>query len=162
LPVGNRVYASGYDGKAYALDRNTGDIVWEHDFIEDAPPDQPEFDGARARFQQIVARPSGAACDGKLFVQCIFDQSRIIALDCGTGRRKWTCQAAGWMSAPPTIVADRIYVASQDAHLYCLDLATGKVVWKYKSPGWVSSGLAVHAGKVYFPHHKGRLYQLAA
>ena len=76
IPVGDRVFASGYDGQAYALDRATGRVIWKHDFVTDAPEDQPGFSGERARFQDIVARPRGAACDGKLFIQGVFDQSR--------------------------------------------------------------------------------------
>ena len=162
IPVGNRLYVSGYDGKSYAFDCQTGEVVWEHDFMEDAPPDQPGFDGKRARFQEIVARPGGAACDGKLFVQAVFDQSRIIALDCKTGKRHWTFQAAGWMSCDPTIAGDRVFAASQDSHLYCLDLATGNEVWKFKCPGWMQSVIAIDAGKVYLPYHKGTLQQLDA
>jgi outer membrane protein assembly factor BamB len=162
IPVGNRLFVSGYDGKAYAFDRTSGEVLWEHDFGADAPPNPKGFKGAQARFQDIVARPGGAACDGKTFVQCVFDQSRVIALDCATGKRLWTFQAAGWMSSTPTIVSDRVYVASQDDFLYCLDLGTGAVVWKFKTPGWVSTGLAVHEGIVYLPHHRGRLFRINA
>ena len=128
----------------------------------DAPPDQPDFPGARARFQNIVALPCGSACDGKLFIQCVFDQSRVLALDCSTGERRWTFQAAGWIGPAPTIVNDRGYIASQDSHLYCLEHATGRIVWKFKAPGWLASLVAVHDGKVFLPCHRGRLLQLSA
>jgi outer membrane protein assembly factor BamB len=162
LPVGDHVFASGYDGNAYCLNRATGAVVWKHDFAADAPADQKRFEGAKARFQNIAARPNGSACDGKLFIQCVFDQSRVIALDCTTGERRWTFQAAGWISPAPTIANDRVYVASQDKHLYCLDRANGAVVWKFQTPSWLASQVAVHDGRVYLPHHGARLYQLAA
>jgi len=162
IPSGRHLFASGYDGNAYCLSRISGEVVWKHNFLEDAPEDQPGFDGARARFQKIVARPSGSACDGKLFVQCIFDQSRVIALDCETGKRKWTFQTGGWTGTAPTIANERVYVVSQDKHLYCLDLATGVVVWKFETPNWIASRVAVHEEQVFLPHHGGRLYQLAA
>jgi outer membrane protein assembly factor BamB len=162
LPVGNRVYMSGYDGCSYALDAATGEEIWKHDFSQDAPPDPPGFAGARARFQEIVARPNGAATDGKLFIQCVFDQSRVIALDCQTGKRVWTFQAQGWISPEPTIAEDRVYVASQDKHLYCLDRESGKQLWSFPTPSWLASRAAVYGGKVYLPHHGGRLYELDA
>ena len=162
IPVGENVFVSGYDGKSYCLNRTTGKVVWQHDFVEDAPADQPEFAGARARFQNIAARPCGSACDGKLFIQCVFDQSRVIALDCATGQRRWAFQTGGWMRPAPTIAGDRVYVASQDKHLYCLDRANGKLIWKYQTPSWLASRVAVHDGKVYLPHHSARLYQLDA
>jgi outer membrane protein assembly factor BamB len=162
IPVGDRVYASGYDGKAYALDRSDGHVIWQHDFIEDAPADQPGFEGERARFQEIVARPRGSTCDGELFIQGVFDQSRLIALDCTTGQRRWSFQAAGWIGPAPTIAGDRVYISSQDRHLYCLDRQTGRVVWKYAAPTWLASRVAVHGGKVFLPIHRGRLYQINA
>jgi outer membrane protein assembly factor BamB len=162
IPVGDRVYVSGYDGRAYALDRSNGQIVWQHDFAKDAPADQPGFDGERARFADTIARPGGSACDGELFFQSVFDQSRLVALDCATGRRRWSFQATGWIGPAPTIADDRVYISSQDKHLYCLDRQTGQVIWKYAAPTWLASRVAVHGGKVFLPIHRGRLHQIDA
>ncbi len=148
LPVGERVFGSGYDGKAYALDRDTGEVVWEHDFVSDAPEDRPSFPGSKARFGKILARPNGSACDGHLFIQCVFDQSRVIALDCQTGEMRWEFQAEGWISPAPTIAGGRVYVVSQDQYLYCLELSSGKLLWQFKGPGWLASRVAVHDGIV--------------
>jgi outer membrane protein assembly factor BamB len=159
---GEQVYAAGNDGQAYALDRATGKVLWKHDFLKDAPPDQPGFDGKTARVGDNPARPCGGTCDGELWVQCVFDQSRVIAIDCKTGERRWSFQTGGWVWSPPTITAEHVYITSQDAHLYCVERATGKEVWKYKTPGWFQSEVVVHDGKVYCTHHRGRLYQLDA
>lgn len=161
IPVGRHFFASGYDGQAYCFDQQTGRVVWQHDFVKDAPEDpSPEFASKRARFQEIAARPNGSACDGKLFIQCVFDQSRVIALDCETGERRWTFQAKGWISPAPTIAGDRVYVASQDKHLYCLERATGKEIWKYQAPTWLASRPAIHNGKVYLPVHGAKLHEI--
>jgi len=157
---GKRVYVSGNDGIAYALDRVTGQVLWKHSFVADAPPDQEGFEGKRARIGENPARPCGAACDGELLVQCVFDQSRVIALDCETGERRWTFQTGGWMWPKPTITSDRVYFASQDAHFYCLDRKTGELLWKFKTPGWFQTVAAVADGKVFVAHHRGRLFQL--
>lgn len=162
IPVGDRIYISGCNGRAYALDRSDGQIVWQHDFAKDAPADQPGFDGERARFSDIVARPRGSACDGELFIQSVFDQSRLVSLDCATGQRRWSFQAAGWIGPAPTIADDRVYVSSQDKHLYCLDRQTGQIIWKYAAPTWLASRVAVHGGKVFLPIHRGRLHQIDA
>lgn len=162
IPSGEHVFASGYDGHAYCLKKSKGGMVWEHDFIEDGPEIHGEFEGAKARFQDILARPNGSACNEKLFIQCVFDQSRVIALDRVTGKRRWTFQAGGWISPAPTIVDDRVFVASQDKHLYCLDVATGNIIWKFQTPSWLASRVAARGGDVFLPHHGGRLYQLRA
>jgi outer membrane protein assembly factor BamB len=161
LPVGDHVYAAGDDGICYCLNRQTGKQVWTHNFIEDAPPPRTdEFDGKKARFGDILARPSGAATDGEILVQAVFDQSRVIALDCQTGKRRWTFQADGWVSSVPTLANGRVYVTSQDSYLYCLDANTGDVVWKFKTPGWYDSNPAVHDGHVYLSYHRAKLFQL--
>lgn len=160
--AGKRVFASGNDGCAYALDRATGKQLWKHDFLADAPPDQPGFEGKRARVGDSPARPCGAACDGELLVQCVFDQSRVIAIDCETGERRWTFQTGGWMWPKPTIAGERVYFASQDAHFYCLERTTGKLLWKFKTPGWFQAEAAIADGIAYVPHHHGRLFRLDA
>lgn len=161
LPVGDRVYGSGYDGVCYALEQSTGKVIWKHDFVIDAPADQPGFEGKRARLDK-PARPRGAACDGNIFVQGVFDQSRFIAIDCQTGQRRWSFQTGGWTSDAPTIVKDRVYISSQDKHVYCLDRETGKLLWKYQTPSWLASQPAVNNGIVFQPGSRGRLYQLDA
>ena len=162
LPVGDRVYTSGYDGKTYALDQKTGRALWSHDFTSDSPPDPPEFSGERARFQNIVARPAGSACDGEIFYQCIVDQSRIIALDCRNGERLWSFQADGFTAAAPTVVGNRVFFGSEDRNLYCLDRETGLLVWKFTAPTWLASRPAVAEGRVFLAVHGARLMQLDA
>jgi RNA polymerase sigma factor (sigma-70 family) len=162
LPIGGRLFASGYDGNAYALDPGTGLVLWKHNFAADAPPDQPGFRGAQARFDtRVIARPNGSSSDGELFIQCIFDQSRVIALDCATGQRRWTFQAHGWVEAAPTIVNDHVFIVSQDHYLYCLDRNTGNQLWKFMAPTWLASRPAVHNGIVFLPVHGGRLFQIS-
>jgi outer membrane protein assembly factor BamB len=161
ISAGNRVFASGYDGIAYAFDRANGNVLWQHDFATDAPPDPPGFAGSKARMNGIVARPNGSACDGELFIQSIFDQSRVIALDCATGQQRWEFRANGWISPAPTIVNDHVYVVSQDTFLYCLDRNTGKQLWKFKSPSWLASRVAVHDGIIFLPVNRGRLIQIS-
>jgi outer membrane protein assembly factor BamB len=162
LPIGDRVFASGYDGNAYALDRKTGATIWQAEFISDAPPDQPGFSGERARFQKIVARPRGAASDGKILVQGVFDQSRVVALDCAGGKRLWTFQTGGWIGDLPTIVGTKVYVPSQDKFLHCLDRDSGRELWKFETRSWLSTSAAVHNEVVFLTQHRGRLYQIAA
>lgn len=55
--VEKRVYAGGYDGDVVALDLLTGQLLWQHDYLADAPEDPPDFDGKRARFGDRRARP---------------------------------------------------------------------------------------------------------
>lgn len=161
IPIGKQVFASGYDGQAYALDLETGRVLWQHDFVADAPADpSEEFAGNKARLGTKPARPRGAASDGKVFVQAVFDQSRVIALDCTTGERRWSFQTKGWIGAAPVIAEGKVFIPSQDKHLYCVNLSDGKELWKYSAPRWLASSPAVHQGKVYLPVHRAQLHEL--
>lgn len=160
LPIDGRVFVSGYDGFSYALDCNTGEPIWKHNLVDAGIRDPEGFDGERARFSGKPARPRGSASDGKIFVQSVFDQSRLVAMDCQTGERRWEFQAKGWIGPAPTIVGAQVFICSQDKFLYCLDRVTGKELWKFETPTWNSSRVAVHNGVVYLPVHRGRMYQL--
>ena len=164
IPVDGRVYAAGYEGLITCSDGATGKLLWKYDYASDAPPDlaDGQFQGARARIGQTRARPGGAACDGELYYLCVFDQSRILALDCQSGIAKWSFRAEGWLSAPPTIYRDRVYFSSQDKHIYCLERASGALVWKYKTASWLSTRISVHNGIVFVPCHSGILRFLNA
>ena len=161
LSVGNRVFASGYDGNAYALDSSTGGILWKHDLVSDAPPDLKGFPRATALITGAKARPNGSACDGEIFIQCIFDQSRVIALDCATGEMRWEFRAKDWIGPAPTIINEHVLIASQDSYLYCLDRATGAMLWTFKTSNWLASRVAVHDGIVFLPAHRGRVFQVS-
>jgi outer membrane protein assembly factor BamB len=108
-----------------------------------------------------AARPRGAVCNGKLFIVCIFDQSRVIALDCATGERRWSCSVGGWPGSGATLAKDRVLVPSQDKHVYCLNRDTGAIVWKYRAPNWLGSDVAVQGDTVYVSNHTGKLIQLS-
>lgn len=162
IPVEDRLYASGNDGFSYALRSATGAVIWMHDLMDDAPPDQPGFSAKDARVRDTIARPRGAACDGDIFVQSVFDQSRVVALDCKTGARRWTFQAAAWTGSEPTIFKEQVLVNSRDEHLYCLNRVSGRLLWMHRAPGAAASRPAVHAGKVFQPCNEGQLLELDA
>lgn len=57
---------------------------------------------------------------------------------------------------------DKVYVGSDDYHIYCLDSTTGKELWKSKFGNVVFSGPAVANGKVYAGCHDLYLHCLNA
>jgi len=162
LLAGDLLVVCGYDGVVYGLDAQTGAEVWTRNVVDDAPPSPPGFDATRARFGDKLARPKIAASDGKTLFQPLFDQSRLVAIDCKSGEVRWSFQAGGWIYGHPVVAGDLVYIGSQDKLFYALDKATGKVAWNFKTGGRIEAGAAVADGAVYFGSCDGNCYRLDA
>jgi outer membrane protein assembly factor BamB len=152
------VIAGSADGKVYACDLTTGRILWEHEYVEDAPADPKGFSGDRARFQGRPARPCAATTDGKIVVLSVFDQCRTLALDVATGKRLWSYNTQGWMGGTATIGARNVFAGSQDKHMYAVDKQMGKLAWKVKTGGRVNSGGTPGQRFTYFGSCDANLY----
>ncbi len=156
-----RVFLGGSDGKLYALDAKTGELLWSTDFVADAPPDPPGFPGGSARVGGSPARPSALSSDGETLFLSVFDQSRVVAFDAATGKKVWSYQTGGWIYGEVAATATHAFVGSQDDFFYCLDKRTGKQVWKFKTQGRIESGGVVDDTSVYFASCDGGLYGLS-
>lgn len=154
------VYVAGSDGQLYALDAKTGKQVWASDFVADAPPDRPDFPGARARLANTRARPTALVSDGEALFLSVFDQSRVVAVSAKTGKRLWGFQTGGWVYGAAVATAKLVYFGSYDKAVYCLDKKTGKQAWKYETGRWISSGGVVDESSVYIASCDGNLYAL--
>ena len=153
------VFAGGADGKLYACDVRTGRLRWTHDYLADRPEDPEGFDGAQARLgEERPARPTSAATDGTTVFLSVFDQCRTIAVDAATGKRRWSFQSKGWMSARPTVGDRDVYVGSQDQHFYALDKNHGTVSWKIKTGSRNEAAAAATKKLVLFGSCDGMVY----
>ena len=56
--------------------------------------------------------------------------NKVYALDVGTGKVRWTYFTGGPVRLAPTVWENRVYVGSDDGHVYCLAASDGDVVWK--------------------------------
>lgn len=127
------VFAGGADGKVHALALRTGDPLWTADCMDDRPDDPEGFDGADARFAPLAARPGAARTDGRIVVVPIFDQCRVVAVECASGKRAWDFRTQGWTFGGVAIGDHNAFVVSQDEHLYAVDKELGKESWRVKT-----------------------------
>lgn len=152
------VIAGSANGKVYACELSTGRILWQHEYLKDAPEDPPGFAGEQARFNGRPARPRDAATDGKMVVLSIFDQCRMLALDVETGKRLWDFRTKGWMHGRPAIGPRNVIVGSQDQHFYAIDKKMGKLTWKVKTRARNEASAAPTERFVYFGSCDANLY----
>jgi outer membrane protein assembly factor BamB len=162
LPLESKglVFAGGMDGLVYAFAAKTGEVKWKANVMDDAPPDPPGFSRERARGGDILARPTGLACDGETLYQSLFDQSRVVAIAADTGKTRWSYQTGGWIYGAPGISSEQILIASQDKFLHCLEKRTGKLLWKFGTARRNESAPVVEDQSVFFGSCDGGFYRV--
>lgn len=103
------VYAVSSQGSVFALERESGQMVWQVTVGEKRPLSPPTIhhDSLYIGFAEGVA-----------------------ALDRRNGRIQWTFPTSRPVSAQPLIVHDTLYCTGEDHHLYALDLASGEERWR--------------------------------
>ena len=74
----------------------------------------------------------------------------------------WSFKTGGPVKSSPAIVEGRVFVGSDDQHVYAIGLDDGKKVWAFKTEGPIESSPLVLAGRVYIGSSDGFLYALDA
>ena len=105
-----RIYGAGVDRKVYALDLETGELLWT------------------SRLSGLVA--GGVLVSGDtVYVASSRPQGRVYALDRATGKRFWLSKT-GPVAAPLALVAGTLVVSGQRGALLGLDPASGSIRWR--------------------------------
>jgi len=124
------LYAGSHSGTLYALDADTGAVVWrkaEHDAVRSPPA--------------FAATPRGP------IVVTSSKFGAVRGLDATTGAELWSYKTGDRVTGSPTVFehADglRVAIGSYDRHVHALDAQTGKRIWRYQARGGVYSSLAV-------------------
>jgi len=72
------------------------------------------------------------AADGAVWFGSSADDS-VTCLDAATGAVRWRFFTEGPVRLAPTVAGGRVYVGSDDGHVYCLAAADGKLLWKLRA-----------------------------
>ena len=116
------VYSGNLDGHLYALDLQSGDLIWSF--------------AARGEIKS-----SAGVAAGRLFFG---DESgRFYALDAVTGQLLWTFDAEGEITSSAHPWGDRVLFGSYDNSVYCLAAADGRLIWKAATAGYVHGTPAI-------------------
>ena len=152
------VGAGQKSGVFWALDRDTGKVVWSRivgpgsaigGIMWGSATDGQQIYVAISNygFEQYTLEPSGETIKGGSWS----------ALDAATGKIIWqTADPAGERDMSPMTVANGVVYAGSMAsgaeqnNMYALDAKTGKILWNFNSGGSVVAGAAVVDGTVYW------------
>jgi outer membrane protein assembly factor BamB len=117
-----------YDPQRTAASPQQLPAVLHLQWVREYPPLTPAWpDQAKMQFD-IAYEPVVWA--HSLFL-CSSRHDCVRALDTRTGQERWTFHTDGPVRFAPVAWEGRLYVASDDGHLYCLDAASGKELWKF-------------------------------
>ncbi|SDU20410.1 Beta-barrel assembly machine subunit BamB [Pseudomonas pohangensis] len=105
---GNRIFASDLNGEVMAIDRLTGDKIWEKDL-----------------HHQVTGAIS--VNGNLLFVGTL--KGKVVALDANTGELVWSAKVPSEVLAPPVSNGNVVVVQTQDDRVIGLDADTGKRLW---------------------------------
>ena len=59
-------------------------------------------------------------------------EDKVVAVDADSGKPRWTFFTGGPVRFAPAAWRDRIFVASDDGHLYAIKIGDGTVLWKHR------------------------------
>lgn len=106
----DRLYVASQDHHLYAVNANTGDLVWDIDL------------GASAVSSPVMAE------DGTLYIGTF--GSELFAIDSKGGAILWKLETEGWIWGSPVIGPENtLFVTDLNANLYAIDTFEHTILW---------------------------------
>lgn len=116
--TGNKLIACGGDGRVYAFDKGTGEIVWSL------------FYGTRFRCQPVAA-------DGRIYAGN--EDGNLLAIDEATGKLLWRYRTRGPVRGPVAVVDGAVYFGSGDGYVYSVRSSDGRLLWRKRTGAGVEA-----------------------
>jgi polyvinyl alcohol dehydrogenase (cytochrome) len=145
--VDGRKLVGGGDkrGEYHALDRETGEIVWETKMTEGSVLGGVIGTSAYADGHLFVASNHGNADNN-----APLSTSSVLSLDAATGDVEWETELDGAIFAPVSATPGLVYVGTTAATLHVLDASDGSELWSMEVPDQVGAGASIVDGVVYW------------
>lgn len=115
---GNKLIAGGGDGRVYAFDKRTGEILWSL------------FYGTRFNCQPVAA-------DGRVYAGN--EDGNLLAIEEATGKLLWRYRTRGPVQGPVTIVNGAVYFGSGDGYVYAVTSTAGRLLWRKRTGAGVEA-----------------------
>ncbi|MES0329221.1 MAG: PQQ-binding-like beta-propeller repeat protein, partial [Dehalococcoidales bacterium] len=128
------VYVSGYNGRIYAINADSGTLRWQY---------PREGDNA------LEPITGGVVLSGDNIYFGSFD-GNIYALSAATGDLEWQFTTGNRVWGTPVISDGRVYIGSFDSMFYALDATSGSHLWAFDAGAAVASTAQVVDDTVFF------------
>jgi outer membrane protein assembly factor BamB len=122
---GDKLIAGGSDGRLYAFDKRTGEILWV------------VFFGAGFNCQPVALQEHVYAGN---------EDGYLLAIQETTGKLLWRYRTKGPVRGPVAIANGTVYFGSGDSYLYALDSASGRLLWRKRTGAGVEAVALVGNG----------------
>ena len=134
--VGNLVYVGTEDGRALALNRDSGGVKWEH--------------------QEGVPAGSSPAVAGDLVIFA-FRSGPLVALHKDTGEVAWRIDLRSPIYASPVVAEGVLFLGAGDSNLHAIDVADGSELWTFSTDDWVVSSVSYAENTVVLVSQSSRI-----
>jgi len=133
--VAGKLYFVNNNGTAYALDADTGKVLWERS-LGRLNASSPTYSKHRLYIVNLVP-------------------GHIVKLDAKTGKVIWKHSLPGRAESSPVVIGRTVYFGCEDGNLYALSTISGNVRWATQLGGPVKSAPAYYGGTLYVGDYGG-------
>jgi outer membrane protein assembly factor BamB len=137
-----RLYAVNNNGTAFALDANTGRVLWERS-IGRLNASSPTYHKQRLYIVNLVP-------------------GHVVKLDANTGRVLWRRPLPGRAESSPAVVGNTLYFGCENGQLFALSTRNGRLRWATTLGGPVKSAPAYRHGVLYVGDYGGYMNAVQA
>jgi len=135
--VNGRLYFVNNNGQAFALDADTGKVIWERP-VGKLNASSPAY--ARGRLYMVTLVPG-----------------KVLALDAKTGKTIWSRPLPGRAESSPVVVGHTVYFGCESTQLFAVSTRNGKTKWTAELAGAVKAAPAYKDGTLYVGDYGGEM-----
>ena len=135
--VGGKLYFVNNNGTAFALDADTGRIIWQRS-VGRLNASSPAYYKHRLYIVNLVP-------------------GHIVKLDARTGKTIWKRALPGRAESSPLVIDRTVYFGCEDGNLYALSTISGNVRWATGLSGPVKAAPAYYRGTLYVGDYGGSM-----
>jgi outer membrane protein assembly factor BamB len=180
-----KLYGVNNSGTAFALDADTGKVLWERRIgrlnasspayhkgrlyiVNLVPGHIVKLDAKTGRIIWKRPLPGRAESSPLVLGRTVYfgcENGNFYALSTGKGNIRWATQLGGSIKSAPAFRDGVLYVGDYGGHMNAVDAGSGKLIWQAGSlgPGFGGTGEfystpALAFGRVYVGNNDGRVY----